>query len=46
MGIIVLELLYFLTISSLGTYLERSKNTGKIYESLSNTGVDVLIIYA
>ncbi|CAD8086115.1 unnamed protein product [Paramecium sonneborni] len=45
-NIIVLQLLYFLTISSLDTYLQRCQNTGKIYESLSNTGVDVLIIYA
>ncbi|CAD8175027.1 unnamed protein product [Paramecium pentaurelia] len=45
-NIIVLQLLYYITISSLDSYLSKSKNTGQIYESLSNTGVDVLIIYA
>ncbi|CAD8180132.1 unnamed protein product [Paramecium octaurelia] len=45
-NIIVLQLLYYITISSLDQYLTKSKNTGQVYESLSNTGVDVLIIYA
>ncbi|CAK80956.1 unnamed protein product (macronuclear) [Paramecium tetraurelia] len=45
-NIIVLLLLYYITISSLDQYLTKSKNTGQFYESLSNTGVDVLIIYA
>ncbi|CAD8196485.1 unnamed protein product [Paramecium pentaurelia] len=39
-------LINILTIDSLDKYLFKQKNTGEIYSSLSNTGVDVLIIYA
>ncbi|CAD8104204.1 unnamed protein product [Paramecium sonneborni] len=38
-NIIVLKFLYYLTINSLNTFLARTQNTGKIYQSLSNTGM-------
>ncbi|CAD8082822.1 unnamed protein product [Paramecium primaurelia] len=43
---IIILLINLLTINSLDQYLFKQKNTGQIYSSLSNTGVNILIIYA
>ncbi|CAD8124779.1 unnamed protein product [Paramecium sonneborni] len=41
-----LLLINIITIDSIDKYLHKQQKTGLIYSSLSNTGVDVLIIYA